>query len=82
MSHLDKDMFDENDPKFRTFSSITLRMLLGAGVAALLFFGTLILLWFIYFVGTFLPPESKEADDPTPDSFSSFERAPETHIVV
>ena len=33
---------------------------LGIPIAFILFF---------YFLGTFLPTESKQADDPTPDSF-------------
>lgn len=45
-------------------------MLRGAILAAVVFFGPVLIIYLIYLVGTLLPPESKEADDPTPDSFS------------
>lgn len=77
MSELDKDMVNETDPTYRMFTDAMVRMMIGAGAAALLFFGTLILLWFIYFIGTFLPEESKLADDPTPDSFPWLSEAEE-----
>lgn len=45
------------------------QMVRGALVATVMFFGPLLFIWALWFVGTFLPPESKEALDPTPDSF-------------
>ncbi|MEM1004617.1 MAG: RC-LH1 core complex protein PufX [Pseudomonadota bacterium] len=41
----------------------------GAFLAGVVLLGPVVLIYLIYLVGTFLPPESKEADDPTPNSF-------------
>lgn len=49
---------------------IGLQMLRGAVIAALVVFGPILFVYSIYLLGLLLPPESKEADDPTPDSFS------------
>ncbi|MEM9060340.1 MAG: RC-LH1 core complex protein PufX [Pseudomonadota bacterium] len=50
------------------------QMAKGAAVAAFVVFGPVVFIYALYFLGTFLPPESKEADDPTPDSFSAYEQ--------
>lgn len=41
----------------------------GMAVGGFVFFGPVLFVLAIHFVGQFLPPESKEAVDPTPDSF-------------
>ncbi|MEM6385373.1 MAG: RC-LH1 core complex protein PufX [Pseudomonadota bacterium] len=46
------------------------QMVRGAAVAAAVVFGPILFIYAIYLIGLLLPPESKEADDPTPDSFS------------
>ncbi|MEM8801678.1 MAG: RC-LH1 core complex protein PufX [Pseudomonadota bacterium] len=45
------------------------QLLRGAVVGGTVAFGPIIFIYVIYLVGLLLPPESKEADDPTPDSF-------------
>ncbi|MEO0774098.1 MAG: RC-LH1 core complex protein PufX [Pseudomonadota bacterium] len=49
--------------------SITNQMFKGFVIAMVTFFGPVLFILVIYWVGLLLPPESKEADDPTPDSF-------------
>ncbi|MEL6467630.1 MAG: RC-LH1 core complex protein PufX [Pseudomonadota bacterium] len=44
------------------------RGMIAAGTVA---FGPLVFIYAVYLLGTLLPPESKEAQDPTPDSFIS-----------
>ncbi|MCH2163740.1 MAG: RC-LH1 core complex protein PufX [Marinovum sp.] len=46
------------------------QMVKGMLATAALFVGIGLFLYGIYLVSLLLPPESKEADDPTPDSFS------------
>ncbi len=41
----------------------------GALYGAVLFFGIGIFIWLLVLLGSILPPESKEAADPTPWSF-------------
>ncbi len=41
----------------------------GLLIASAVFFGPVIFIVFLAWVGSFLPPESKEAADPSPDSF-------------
>ncbi|MEM9269287.1 MAG: RC-LH1 core complex protein PufX [Pseudomonadota bacterium] len=50
--------------------SIAREMGKGALLAAIAITAPIIFILAIKFVGSFLPPESKEAQDPTPDSFS------------
>lgn len=57
--------------KVKLRNAIGWQMTKGAAVATAVFFGPVLAIYLIYLVGTFLPPESKEAVDPTPDSFSS-----------
>jgi len=47
----------------------------GAGIAAAVFFGPVLAIYLLYLLGTLLPEESREAPDPTPDSFSMTEIA-------
>lgn len=41
----------------------------GAMIGAAIFFGIGIFLWVLTLIGSILPPESKEASDPTPWSY-------------
>jgi hypothetical protein len=41
----------------------------GAAIGAAIFFGIGIFIWLLVLLGSVLPPESKEAADPTPWSF-------------
>lgn len=51
---------------FRLKADVTSLMLKGAGYAAIFCFALFVLWWVIVGIGALLPPESKEADDPTP----------------
>ena len=51
--------------------AMTGQMFAGAVAAGAVFFGAWIFVAGLAFLGSFLPPESKEAVDPTPDSFVS-----------
>jgi len=44
-------------------------MLRGAAFGAALFFGIGIFFWVLWLIGSVLPPESKQAPDPTPWSY-------------
>jgi hypothetical protein len=46
------------------------RMFVGAAIGGVVFFGPVIFIVLLYYFSLLLPPESKEAEDPTPDSFS------------
>ncbi len=67
MSRKDKP-FTDGTPAMNTVS-ITGQMLTGAGIAGGIVFGSWAFIAGLAWLGTFLPPESKEAVDPTPDSF-------------
>ena len=71
MSDQSKDFLDGDMSKSRIFKEITTQMAIGGGVAAAVVVGAGVLIWILYLIGTLLPEESKEADDPTPDSLSS-----------
>ena len=58
-------------------SEIWKQMLKGGFAAAAVVIGPGVFIYVLYLIGTLLPPESKEAADPTPDSFSSVLIAPE-----
>jgi hypothetical protein len=49
-------------------SYILSKMLLGAGYAAVGFFGLLLFFWGLAFIGTLLPEESRQTPDPMPRS--------------
>ena len=70
MSEDNKEIFDGDFSKSRIFAEITGQMIVGAGAAGAVVVGAGVFIWVLYLIGTLLPPESKEADDPTPDSFS------------
>ena len=55
------------------FLDVTKQMLVGAGVAAAVVVIPGVFIFGLYLIGELLPPESKEAVDPTPDSFSSYQ---------
>lgn len=57
-------------------SFIFRKMLVGAGVGAVVVFGPVLFIYFLVWVGSFLPPESKEADDPSQGEFSMVAPAP------
>lgn len=56
-----------------TLEVSALRMLQGATIASVCFFGPIVAIYLLYLVGTLLPAESRERPDPTPDSFSYLE---------
>ena len=68
-------MSDNNDylrtsnGTFRLTADVTALMLKGAGYAAIFCVVMLVLAWVSIWVASLLPPESKEAQDPTPLSF-------------
>ena len=64
------DYLRTSDGPFRLRADVTLLMLKGAAYAALFCVVMGFLIWFWYAVGLLLPPESKEADDPTPFSYN------------
>lgn len=64
----------ENFDRQTVLRDIAKQMAVGAGVAAAVIIGPALFIYFFYLIGTLLPPESKEADDPTPDSFSFYEQ--------
>ena len=53
------------------FWDIFKQMIIGAGIAGGVVVGAGVFIYVLYLIGTLLPPESKEAADPTPDSFYS-----------
>lgn len=57
--------FDVSDAR----NQITKQLFKGFVIAMVTFFGPVVFIVGLYFVGELLPPESKEAADPTPDSF-------------
>ena len=52
----------------RIFADILALMMKGAGYAAIFCFVLLLVGWFLVFLAGLLPPASKEAPDPTPNS--------------
>lgn len=64
--------FKSSEPPFDVSEArrtITTQMFKGFVIAMVTFFGPVVFIVGLYFVGELLPPESKEAADPTPDSF-------------
>ena len=53
-------------------SYILTQMMKGAGVSAVLVFGTMILIYVIYLFGLLLPEESRQTPDPMPRSSIEF----------
>ncbi|MEM1076011.1 MAG: RC-LH1 core complex protein PufX [Pseudomonadota bacterium] len=62
---------DPSDRRERIRAEILMQMGRGAFFAASVVFGPILFIYAVYLLGTLLPPESKEAVDPTPDSFFS-----------
>jgi len=56
----------ERTPSLYTW--IFAQMAKGAGYGALVFFGIVFFIFIFVAIGSLLPPESKEAEDPTPNS--------------
>jgi len=71
------DPFVSGDRK-KIREAITGQMLLGGGIGIAAFLGALGLVVGLWLIGSLLPPESKEADDPTPDSFGFLTETVET----
>ncbi len=67
-----KELFDGDFSRPRIFAEIGGQMAVGAGVAGAVVIGTGVFIYVLYLIGTLLPPESKEAQDPTPGSFSAY----------
>lgn len=64
--------FKSTEPAFdvsEARKTITNQMFKGFVIAMVTFFGPVIFIVALYYIGLLLPPESKEAADPTPDSF-------------
>ncbi len=64
-------MSDTTDRRTQIRRDITRQMLNGAFWGGVVFFGPVIFIVALYYVGLLLPEQSKEADDPTPDSFGA-----------
>lgn len=58
-------------PRERIRSNIAMQFLRGGVFACSVVFGPILFIYVVYLMGTLLPPDSKEAQDPTPDSFIS-----------
>ena len=71
MSNNQYDLYgsDGSVDKLKAGIDSTGQMIKGALMAGGIFFGAWIFVAVLAWLGTFLPPESKEAVDPTPDSF-------------
>ncbi|MEO0830470.1 MAG: RC-LH1 core complex protein PufX [Pseudomonadota bacterium] len=71
----EKPIFDViDDPRHKLRNQALAFMLEGAGYAAIFFVAVLVVIYVFVGIGQLLPPESKEAPDPTP---SSAQLAPE-----
>lgn len=57
----------------KTFIEAMGQMVIGSIIAGAVIIVPVVFIYVVYLVGTVLPPESKEAADPTPDSFSAYE---------
>lgn len=64
----------------RLWGAIFRQMFKGALFAAALILTPVLFIYITYLVGELLPPESKEAVDPTPDSFSEYQRPVELPV--
>ena len=64
---------DTTEEERRTYITFDIagQMVRGAIIAGFVFFGPVVFVYALYLLGTWLPPESKEAQDPTHDSFVS-----------
>lgn len=69
-----KPPFGGDFSKARMQSEIFGQMLSGAVIAAAVIGGPIVFVYVLAFLGSFLPEDSKEALDPTPDSFSHYEQ--------
>ena len=65
MKQNEANMWDKQMSMAQVFG----QMVAGSFVAVAVIGIPIVYILFFYFVGTFLPIESKQADDPTPDSF-------------
>ena len=65
MKQKEANMWDKQMSMAQVFG----QMVAGSFVAVLVIGIPIVYVSFFYFVGTFLPFESKQADDPTPGSF-------------
>ena len=65
MKQNDANMWDKQMSMAQVFG----QMVAGSFVAVLVIGIPIAYILFFYLIGTFLPIESKQAEDPTPDSF-------------
>tara|TARA_B100000131_G_scaffold303250_1_gene327140 strand:+ start:347 stop:559 length:213 start_codon:yes stop_codon:yes gene_type:complete len=65
MKQNEANMWDKQMSMAQVFG----QMAAGSFVAIAVIGIPIVYILFFYFIGTFLPIESKQADDPTPDSF-------------
>jgi len=63
------NLLGDTSQRQRLFGEALILSLRGAAIGAAIFFGIGIFFWLIAVVGSLLPPESKEALDPTPWSY-------------
>ena len=75
----DKPWYLSDQPTPNLHQWIFAQMAKGAGYAALVFFGVVFFIFIWVAIGSILPPESKEAEDPTPNSAAL--EAPATPIL-
>jgi len=61
-------------------TDVAKQFLKGGALAAAVFVGPIVAIYLIYLVGLLLPPESKQAPDPTPDSFSQLQMDEIRHV--
>lgn len=64
--------FDGDFSRQRILSETVGHMIAGAGIGGAAIVGFGVFVYVLYLIGTLLPAESKEAVDPTPDSFSVY----------
>ncbi|MEM1313249.1 MAG: RC-LH1 core complex protein PufX [Pseudomonadota bacterium] len=72
----DDETFDIDDVS----ADVATQFLKGGALAAAIVAGPIIAIYLIYLVGLLLPPESKQAPDPTPDSFSQLQVERSHHV--
>ena len=65
-----ENVSDKERQKF-LLDNVLGQMVRGCMFAATVLFGPILFIYAVYLLGTLLPPESKDAQDPTPDSFIS-----------
>ncbi|MEM8773938.1 MAG: hypothetical protein AAGF53_02830 [Pseudomonadota bacterium] len=72
MSVPEREQFDGDFSRERLYADLGGRLAVGLGVGIVVFGGLIGFAVVLLVISSLLPPESKEAVDPTPDSFSSY----------